>query len=542
VRLFRTHPEILARYQDRFLHLLVDEYQDTNYAQNEIVTMIGAKHRNVCVVGDSDQSIYRFRGAEVRNLLEFEVAFPEVHTVVLDQNYRSTQHILDAANAVIGNNMMRQEKALWSALGEGHRITHLRAGDEREEAAFIAGEVIRLAATEGISFGEMAVLYRTNGQSRAIEQALADRAIACAIVGGTRFYDRREVRDLLAYARLVANGDDEVSLRRVINVPLRGIGKTTVDRLVAYAHQEHSSFAYALRHATDAGVSGRALRGIESFVTLCDSLGDLAHLPPAEILRQTLYETGYQEALEAEIAIGGAGLVEAEGRLANVEELVTVAESYEDLEGFLATTALVAAVDDLDTTTGRVTLMTLHAVKGLEFRVVFLTGMEEGIFPHERSLGEPDDLEEERRLCYVGLTRARERLYLTETWSRTIFGQTKESISSRFLREIPSELIEDRSPPPASRSSLSRNEDLPAFVRSGPSFGAGTGHARPTALSSSGAHLLGLEPGERVVHGRWGEGTVLRLSGEGERLEAIIAFPRQGEKKFLLALTPLKRA
>jgi DNA helicase-2/ATP-dependent DNA helicase PcrA len=544
VKLFRTHPEVLERYQDRFFHLLVDEYQDTNRAQNEIVTMLGKKHRNVCVVGDSDQSIYRFRGAEVRNLLDFEIAFPETKMVVLDQNYRSTQNILDAANAVIGNNMMRQEKSLWSALGEGHKIVHYHAGDERDEATFVANEAARLRGVENLGYAEMAVLYRTNSQSRAIEQALADRGIACTIIGGTRFYDRREVRDLLAFARLVANGNDEVSLRRVINVPLRGVGKTTVDRLVAYAYHERMPFAYALRNAKEVGVKGKSLKGIEGFVTLLDSLGDLRQLPPAEILRQTLYETGFQESLEAEVAIGGAGLIEAEGRLANVEELVTVADSYEDLESFLATTALVAASDDLDNADGRVTLMTLHAVKGLEFAAVFLTGLEEGIFPHERALGEPDDLEEERRLCYVGLTRARERLYLTNTWVRTVFGTTKESIPSRFLREIPEELIDDRSDPFAMGRPISRDEDIPAFVRRGPGLSrlADKRAASTAPVQTSGAHLLGLRAGEMVVHARWGEGTVKSVGGEGERMEAVISFPRQGDKKFLLALTPLKRA
>lgn len=542
VQLFRAHPEVLEHYQDRFVHLLVDEYQDTNRAQNEIVTMIGAHHRNVCVVGDSDQSIYRFRGAEVRNLLEFEIAFPETQTIVLEQNYRSTQNILDAANAVIGNNMMRQEKALWSALGEGHKVVRYHAGDERDEATYVANEIARLHREEQIAYADMAVLYRTNAQSRAIEQALADRAIACTIIGGTRFYDRKEIRDLLAFVRLVANPTDEVSLRRVINVPLRGIGKTTVDRLVAAALERGLVFAEILREASAIGISGKSLRGVERFVELVDGLGDFAWLSPDEIVREVLRLTGYLEMLESEVAIGGAGLIEAESRLANVEELVTVAETYEDLESFLATTALVAAVDDLDNRSARVALMTLHAVKGLEFRAVFLTGLEEGIFPHDRTLGEPDDLEEERRLCYVGITRARERLYLTHTWVRTIFGTSKESIPSRFLREIPSELVEEQSNPYGAQGPSYRSEDLPRFVRpSARAFGERPSDT-PASASSTGAQLLGLRSGDAIVHARWGEGTVRNVSGEGDRAEAVIDFLRHGQKRFLLSLTPLKRA
>jgi len=544
VRLFRAHPEVLQRYQERFLHLLVDEYQDTNRAQNEIVTMIGARHRNVCIVGDSDQSIYRFRGAEVRNLLDFAVAFPETRTVILDQNYRSTQNILDAANAVIDNNMMREEKSLWSALGTGRKIVRYHAGDERDEATFIANEIERLRREERIPYTDMAVLYRTNAQSRAIEQALADRGIACTIIGGTRFYDRREVRDLLAFARLVANPSDEVSLRRVLNVPLRGIGKTTVDRLVQYASASGLAFLETLACAREAGVSGRALRGIEQFVALLGSFEGLVDLGPAEILREILLTTRYQESLESEVAIGGGGLIEAESRLANIEELVTVAESYEDLESFLATTALVSAIDDLESSSGRVALMTLHAVKGLEFAAVFLSGLEEGIFPHDRTLGEPDDLEEERRLCYVGITRARERLYLTHTWVRTKFGSARESIPSRFLREIPSELVEDQSDPYAMNSMHSLNEEPSRSVRPGPdqgSFSSTTAHPGKTPVTT-GAHLLGLHAGEMIVHARWGEGRVRSVSGEGAHVEAIIEFARHGEKKFLLALTPLKRA
>ncbi|HVB05668.1 MAG TPA: UvrD-helicase domain-containing protein [Acidimicrobiales bacterium] len=535
VRLFRRDHEVLARYQERFVQVLVDEYQDTNRAQNEIVAALAARHRNVCVVGDSDQSIYRFRGAEIRNLLDFEHDFPDAKTVVLDQNYRSTQTILDAANAVIGNNLVREEKRLWSALGPGEPIVRYRAGDERDEATFVANEIASLRREEGIPAEEVAVFYRTNAQSRAIEQALADRGLPYKVIGGTRFFDRREIRDAIGYLRLVENPSDEVSLRRVINVPRRGIGQTTVARVAAHAAAIGASFAEVLAQAPAAGVGPKIARAIEEFRVLLGSLVGLATMSPAEVLRLALERSGYLAELEAQTNLPGAGGIEAEGRLENLAELVTMAQGHEDLESFLAATALVAATDDLEEGDGRVSLMTLHAAKGLEFRAVFLTGMEEGIFPHDRALAEPDDLEEERRLCYVGITRARERLYLTHTWVRTLFGQTRDSLQSRFVKEIPAELVRDLSDPYALRSNLRSGADRPAFAESAL-------RPRHGPVPSTGAEGLGLAPGDAVVHARWGEGKVVAVRGEGERAEATIAFPRQGKKQFLLALTPLKRA
>jgi DNA helicase-2/ATP-dependent DNA helicase PcrA len=542
VRLFQTDPEVLGRYQERFQHVLVDEYQDTNRAQNEIVTLVGAVHRNVCVVGDTDQSIYRFRGAEIRNLMEFERAFPEARTIVLDQNYRSTQTILDVANAVIGNNLMREEKSLWSALGEGEKVLRYRAGDERGEAMFVANEVEELSRARRIRRGEIAVFYRTNAQSRAIEQALADRGVPYQVIGGARFYDRREVRDALAYLRLVANPDDEVSLRRVINVPKRGIGATTVARIAEHAARAGESFAGVVAEPRQAGVTGRALRAIAGFRELVAGFGDLAAQRPGEILAEVLRRSGYRDALEAEAALGGFGALEAEGRLENLAELISVGASHEDLETFLQSMALVAATDDLDDSGGRVCLMTLHAAKGLEFDVVFLTGMEEGVFPHDRAMAEPDDLEEERRLCYVGITRARKRLYLTHTWERTLFGQSRESLQSRFMKEIPEHLIVDLGVAPAAWPAVHRRDpefDVP------PSFGrSGSRLSRQVGVpgATTGAESLGLVPGDRIVHARWGEGVVVEARGEGAKAEAVIAFDRHGEKRFLLSATPLKRA
>jgi len=539
VRLLRRDEEIRERYQERFLHLLVDEYQDTNRAQNELVVMLGARHRNVCVVGDSDQSIYRFRGAEMRNLLDFEHAFANATTIVLDQNYRSTQRILDAANAVIGNNMVREKKVLWSALGEGEPIVRFKAGDEREEATFVANEIARLRSDEATDLRATAVFYRTNAQSRAIEQALADRGLPYQVIGGTRFYDRREIRDCLAYVRLIANPVDEVSLRRVLNVPRRGVGQTSINRLVEHAHSEGVGFFSALRAAAAAGVTGRALGGIAAFLDLLGDLGTLASRRPSEVITEVVGRTGYLAELEFEAAGVGPARLEAEGRIENLAELCSVAEHFDELEDFLAATALVSATDDLDDSGGRVSLMTLHAAKGLEYEAVFLTGLEEGIFPHDRALSDPDDLEEERRLCYVGITRARERLYLTSTWYRTLFGQGRDSIPSRFLKEIPDELVVDVG---ATSTRLGRLTGL----GEAPSFGGGRSIGGPAArtlpVRGSGAEQLGLAAGDQIVHSRWGEGRIVSISGEGEKQEAVIAFPRQGEKKFLLALTPLKRA
>jgi DNA helicase-2/ATP-dependent DNA helicase PcrA len=527
----------------------VDEYQDTNVAQNELVIQLGEARRNVCVVGDTDQSIYRFRGAEMRNLLEFERAFPDARMIVLDQNYRSSQTILDAANAVIGNNLFRQEKDLWSALGKGDRIRRYRAGDDRDEASFVTGEIAALHRDEGMGFGEIAVFYRTNAQSRALETALADRGIAYTVIGGTRFFDRREVRDVLAYLRAVANPGDEVSLRRILNTPRRGVGDTTLARVIGFGNERGIGFAAALERAEQAGASGKALAGIRSFLNLLEELrsGDLLTCPPDRLIGALLERTGYRDALEAEIAIGGGRAIDAEGRVENLAELMNVASEHTDLESFLEATALIAATDVSDDGAS-VSLMTLHSAKGLEFRVVFLTGMEEGIFPHSQSLSEPDELEEERRLCYVGVTRARERLYLTHTWSRLLFGSIQQSFPSRFLKEIPDELVEDvgegvvigggRGGVAAGGWGVAAGDWGVATT------GGGSGRPHPAvqaAVATSGAERLGLVPGDAVVHTRFGQGVVVEVQGEGEDARATIRFMEHGEKRFLLALSPIER-
>jgi DNA helicase-2/ATP-dependent DNA helicase PcrA len=567
VQLFREHPEVLQRYRERFAHLLVDEYQDTNHAQNEIVLALAGGHHQVTVVGDSDQAIYGWRGADVRNILEFERAFPDATVVVLDRNYRSTQTILDAANAVISNNLARKPKELWTDQGTGERLVRYVAEDEHDEASFIVGEIERQRAEHGYRWGDFAVFYRTNAQSRAIEEELARRQVPYKVAGGARFYERREVKDLLAYLHAIANPDDEVSTKRVLNVPRRGVGDTSVAKLDAWATGHGVPFSEALSHAQEAGVSGRALAGVSSFLQLMAGLramlvgeapaaageapaaaGDAAAGDAAtasdeapqgagagEILQAVLDRTHYLEELRAEDATP----VEIEGRVENVEELLGAAWQANSLEEFLEEASLVADADEVEGDGSVVTLMTLHTAKGLEYPVVFIAGMEEGIFPHLRALGEDHELEEERRLCYVGVTRARERLYLSYAWCRSLWGAVQYNPPSRFLNEIPERLFakeggkrQRRALTGRSRAEV-RSELVEAALRRG----------RPGApVHGTGAEQLGLRAGEAVVHARYGEGVVIEVTGEGQEAEAIIRFPSAGEKRFSLHLTPLKRA
>jgi len=439
VRLFEAAPDVLDSYRTRFKHVLVDEFQDTNRAQNEIVLMLAAEHHNVCVVGDSDQSIFGWRGADIRNIVEFEEAFPDAAVIPLEQNYRSTKTILDAANAVIANNTARVPKELWTEGEAGGPIVRYRAEDEYDEAAWVATEIGRLHEFEGMDYGEVAVFYRTNAQSRALEEELVRGAIPYKVVGGTRFYDRREVKDLLAYVRLLGNPSDEVSARRIVNVPRRGVGDASVDRLAAWARAHGCSFVDALEHAREAGVTGKAAKGAAEVRGLLVELRHMvdAGAGPGAVVETVAERTGYRAALEAEDTL------EAHGRLENIAELAGAAGEYDSLDEFLESVALVSDSDELDAQDRRVSLMTMHTAKGLEFPAVFLVGLEDGVFPHLRALDDPLQLEEERRLCYVGITRARRQLYLTHAWSRTLWGSTSHAIPSRFLAELPGDLVRD---------------------------------------------------------------------------------------------------
>ncbi|MDQ3680190.1 MAG: DNA helicase PcrA [Actinomycetota bacterium] len=529
VNLLQSHPDVLAHYQGRFKHLLVDEYQDTNRAQNELVVLLGRRHRNVCVVGDSDQSVYRFRGADVRNILQFEKAFPEATTIVLEQNYRSTQTILDAANAIIANNALRKPKSLWTEQVGGELISRYHAEDEHDEAVWVCQEMARLHH-QGAPWGDMAVFYRANAQSRVLEEELVRRRIPYMIAGGTRFYERREVRDVVAYLRAVSNPADEVSLKRVVNVPKRGVGDTSVGRLDSWASARGIGFFEALADAERAGVTGKALGGIHDLLGLLDELRTLAEggVTPDKIVQVVLDRTGYAAELEAERT------VEAAGRLENIAELLGVAGEYEDLDSFLEAVSLVADSDDLEEEGSKAVLMTLHTAKGLEYPVVFVVGLEDGVFPHLRSLGDPDELEEERRLCYVGVTRARERLYLTSAWCRTLWGSTQYNPPSRFLREVPEHLthMAEGARRRVSSSAGHRGRVVESALRAPPAGRAG----------SSGGQRLGLRVGDDVVHAKWGEGVVLEVLGAGDGAEAVVRFPDMGEKRLLLAWAPLEKA
>ena len=548
VQLFKQHPDVLGMYQERFEHILIDEYQDTNISQNEIVLMLGAKHHNVCVVGDTDQSVYRFRGADFRNIMQFEEAFPDVTTVVLAQNYRSTQNILNAANAVISNNIERKPKNLWSDSGTGDPIVRYYADDEHDEARWIAQQIHEAHETDARQWSEMAIFYRANAQSRILEESLIRFGVPYKIIGGTRFYERREVKDALAYLRASINETDEVNVKRVLNVPKRGIGDTSVDKLDAYARNHGQGFSFALHNAAAASVGGAALKGITSFLASLDEAGNHQSEGPAEVLRLVLKSSGYMTELENE------DTVESAGRLENLAELIGFAEEFDSVDDFLEQVALVADTDQIDGD-NRVMLMTLHAAKGLEFPVVFLAGFEEGVFPHSRSLAEPEEMEEERRLAYVGITRARELLNVSHAWSRSLYGNTQYNPPSRFLEEIPHELFR-----------IEGNANGQSFSGGTSSIGSGGSSRRErtygnsfsdehtnrvvdaaiaagrTAAPAVNANVLSdIKVGEDIVHPTFGEGVVIDIKGAGEKAEVTIRFRDKGTKILALAWAPLKR-
>ncbi len=529
VELFQAFPDVLAHYQERFRYVLVDEYQDTNHAQYVLVRLLTERHRNLCVVGDSDQSIYRWRGADIRNILEFEKDFPDARIVLLERNYRSTETILDAANAVITNNAGRKPKRLWTDAGAGEPIVTFEAEDEHDEAAFVAEEIASLEK-DGRRLRDIAVFYRTNAQSRVIEELFVKFGLPYQVIGGLKYYDRREVKDVLAYLRALVNPDDTVSMKRIVNVPKRAIGDTTVGHLDRYAEAEGIAFSAALRHADDnTRLSTRARRSIAEFVALVDHLGVVAADGPRAALEAVLDLSGYMDMIRSERTI------EALGREENLKELVGALSDFEEtgplsvglsdweeadglrrLEMFLESISLVTDIDNLEDSDA-VTLMTLHNAKGLEFPVVFITGLEDGVFPHVRSLGEPAELEEERRLAYVGITRAKERLYLTRAWSRNLWGSNSYNPPSRFLGEIPGSLVEQATRPKRKRALES----------------ARTAVAEPA---------LSVVAGDRVRHAHWGDGVVQEVLGDGERAEAWVAFDGQGVKRLLLAWAPLEKA
>ncbi|WP_110926336.1 DNA helicase PcrA [Bacillus massiliglaciei] len=546
IDLFRLVPEVLEYYQRKFQYIHVDEYQDTNRAQYMLVKLLASRFRNLCVVGDSDQSIYRWRGADIANILSFEKDYPNATLIMLEQNYRSTKKILQAANKVIDNNMNRKPKNLWTENDEGSKIFYYRADSEQGEAQFVAGKINELIRN-GKSLSDIAILYRTNAQSRVMEEVLLKSNLNYTIVGGTKFYDRKEIKDLLAYLRLIANPDDDISLRRIINVPKRGIGATSMDKVADYAAQYDLSIYNALE-AEMIGISGKATKAARDFHTMITNYtNQQLYLSVTELVEEVIDKTGYREMLQAEKTI------EAQSRLENIDEFLSVTKAFEDnsedksLVGFLTDLALVADIDQLDEskeeTEEGITLMTLHSAKGLEFPVVFLLGLEEGVFPHSRSLMEEDEMEEERRLAYVGITRAEQELYLTNAQMRTLFGRTNMNPVSRFIKEIPEELIEDLKPAPKGRpagSSASRSSGYSspsAARRTAPSFG------RPvSAPSATGGEEIGWAVGDKASHKKWGVGTVVSVKGEGEGKELDIAFPSPtGIKRLLAKFAPIEK-
>ncbi|HMJ75285.1 MAG TPA: DNA helicase PcrA [Iamia sp.] len=555
VEVLKAFPEALEHYQQRFQHILVDEYQDTNPVQNELVVLLASDHRNVMVVGDGDQSIYAFRGADISNILDFEKAFPEVTTVLLEQNYRSTQTVLDAANAVIANNIGRKPKELWTDQGKGDLISRYHADDEADEAQWVTGRMSTLH-DQGYRWGDVAVFYRTNAQSRVLEEALARQSIPYKVVGGTRFYDRREIKDAVAYLKSVTNPADEVSVKRVVNTPKRGVGDASIARLDAWAASQGLTFLEAMRRSDEAGIGGRAVNGIATFLAIIDEAADVRDEGPARMLEVCLDKSGYVAELRAEHSI------EAEGRLENLAELMGAAQEAEDVDVFLESISLVSDTDALDPDESQVVLMTLHSAKGLEFPIVFIIGMEDGVFPHIRALTEPAELEEERRLAYVGITRAREMLHLSHAWARTMFGATQYNPPSRFLEEIPSELVtEIQGRRRASRgggSWGSSGSSTSWGARDRPERGDGVSPARARreaarqmqvdaameAGQSAAVHPVadhGIRIGDDVMHAKWGEGVVLDLQGQGDKTEITVRFPSEGEKVLLLAWAPITK-
>lgn len=563
VRLFQESPEAALRYRERFRHVLVDEYQDTNHAQyilvREIVGRDGAtpSPASITVVGDADQSIYAFRGATIRNILEFEQDYPNAHTIRLEQNYRSTQTILSAANSVIANNSERRPKNLWTDAGAGERIVGYCADTEQDEARYIAEEIGTLMREHGTAPTEVAVMYRANAQSRAIEERFIRAEIPYTVVGGTRFYERAEIKDMLAYLAAVANENDDVATRRIINTPRRGIGDVAVDAVDAGARVAKVSFGKELRRLdVVSGLTARSRASLEAFVVLMDEFRALARdNGPAGLLDTIADRTGYLTALRASDDPQDASRIE------NVMELVAVGREFQEenpegtLADFLEKVALVADADqipDADGSGGVVTLMTLHTAKGLEFPVVFLTGLEEGTFPHIRSMESPLEMEEERRLAYVGLTRARERLYLTRAEVRASWGSPQYYPASRFVDEIPSELVDWRRSEGSAAALRARTE---RFDRRGESwssyFGSGDDEAAragdigsrriPPSPPGAVGKDLGLEIGDRVTHDQYGLGTVVTLEGEGKNAVAKVDFGSIGVKRLLLRFAPVAK-
>ena len=573
LRLFDKNPDVLAYYQQRYQYIHVDEYQDTNHAQYQLVKLLASRFKNICVVGDADQSIYGWRGADMQNILDFEKDYPEAKVVLLEENYRSTKKILQAANEVIKNNRNRRPKKLWTQNDDGEQIVYYRANDERDEAVFVASTIDNIIREEGKNFKDFAVLYRTNAQSRTIEEALLKSNIPYTMVGGTKFYSRKEIRDVISYLNLIANPADNISFERVVNEPKRGVGPGTLEKIRTFAYEQNMSLLDASANIMLSPIKGKAAQGVYDFANMILNLRDqLDGLSITEAVEAVLDKSGYLDALSMQQTL------ESQARIENIEEFMSVTKNFDEtntdgtedetgidrLGRFLNDLALIADTDDGDMEAAEVTLMTLHAAKGLEFPVVFLIGMEEGVFPLSRASEEPDELEEERRLAYVGITRAEEILFLTNANTRTLFGKTSYNRPSRFLREISDDLLQYQGLARPANSSFGVR-----FTKEEPiQFGQGmslqqalqtrkanaqpqrhTGGAQPfskatgglpfSKASDSGNSATDWEIGDIAHHKKWGDGTVLEVTGSGKTQELKIKFPEVGLKKVLASVAPI---
>jgi DNA helicase II / ATP-dependent DNA helicase PcrA len=532
IQLFERVPEVLEHYQYKFQYIHIDEYQDTNRAQYVLVKMLASRFKNICVVGDADQSIYRWRGADIQNILSFEKDYPNAKVILLEQNYRSTKRILQAANEVIEHNVNRKPKKLWTENPEGQKIVYYEAMNESDEAQFVAGKIKEYVDSGKRRYSDFAILYRTNAQSRVMEEVLLKSNIPYQIVGGLKFYDRKEIKDVLAYLRVIANPNDDISLLRIINVPKRGIGVSSIDKIVSYASENGLSVFEALGELEHIGLSARIAASLIEFRRQLEQWAQLQeYVSVTELVEEVLDKSGYREMLKAEQTL------EAQSRLENIDEFLSVTKHFENVSedksliAFLTDLALISDIDQLNETNGEeqdaVVLMTLHSAKGLEFPVVFLIGMEEGIFPHSRSLDNEDEMEEERRLAYVGITRAEEELFLTSAQMRTLFGYTNINPVSRFIREIPEELVE-------------RVNKRTAWTSA--AAGKQTAVRKITIASSTGGEAIPWKVGDKVEHKKWGIGTVVSVRGEGDDKELDIAFPSPiGIKRLLAKFAPITK-
>ncbi|EMF0053647.1 DNA helicase PcrA [Enterococcus hirae] len=546
IRLFEEHPDSLTYYQNKFHYIHVDEYQDTNHAQYTLVNLLAQRFQNLCVVGDADQSIYGWRGADMQNILDFEKDYPDATVILLEQNYRSTKTILSAANQVIENNSNRKPKNLWTENREGNKITYYRADNERDETRFIVDRMQEQIRENQRNYGDFAILYRTNAQSRVMEETLLKANIPYKMVGGHKFYDRKEIKDILAYLNVIANPQDSISFERIVNSPKRGIGPGSIEKLRSFATIHQWPLLEAAQNVDLTNIGGKAGQQLAVFGDMINDVTQMVpYLTVTELTKEILERSGYLEDLKIQ------NTLESQARIENLEEFLTVTQEFdkqfekqneenadapeEKLTVFLNDLALVSDIDNLEEETTQVTLMTLHAAKGLEFPVVFLIGLEEGVFPLSRALMEESELEEERRLAYVGITRAEEALYLTNAFSRTLYGRTQYNRPSRFVEEIDQELLEVQGmrPTPKQTSPFTSRTAKPAYKQ-----------PVTTVVSSktaTGGESNSWKVGDKVNHKKWGIGTVVRVNGTAKDLELDVAFPSQGVKRLLAAFAPIEK-